>query len=69
MLLYLISFWGYQHSHSGNSVLYELKHYITIEFLQEEKKCLLGTIELIEEYCLALVGTHLLSGNDYISSF
>ena len=37
-------------------------------FLQRREK-ILGTIKLAEEYCMALVGTHAFSGNDYISSF
>ena len=37
-------------------------------FLQRREK-ILGAIQLTEEYCLALVGTHAFSGDDYISSF
>ena len=53
------------------SVLHEFKHRITIDSTSAKKgkNVLLGTIELTEEYYLALVRTHALSGNDYKSSF
>ena len=50
-------------------VVYELKDRITIDSVSAKKRksILLGKIKPTEEYCLALVGTHAFSGNDYIS--
>ena len=49
------------------SALYELRHHITIDNVSSKKRddIWLGTTELTEECCLALVGIYAFSGNHY----
>ena len=70
---------GANRSTSGDTVIlilaisgfYEFKHRITIDSVsaRKRKNVWLGTIELIEEHCLVLVGIQAFSGNNYTSTF